>query len=97
MKPPKLYRFLYEKYHGTILAGVVLSAVAVWLYEYFYSLSGDDLIGLLSAACLFLGILVLGYGIRGWRDGDEWRHRYVKMRSKQGAEVMIKKRKKKKW
>ena len=93
--PTKFSQFMYEKYHGLMLTGVLLSAVAVWLYEYYYSVSSDDLIGVLSAACLFFGVLVLGHGIRGWRDGDEWRHRYVEMRSKGGAEVRIKKRKKK--
>ncbi len=97
MKPTPYYQFLYEKYHGIILTGIMLSAVAVWLYEYFYSVSGDDMIGVLAAGCLFVGIIILGNGFRGWRDGDDWRHRYIQMRSKDGADVRIKKRKKKKW
>jgi len=84
-----------EKYHGVILFGVVVLAVAVWLYEYHYTVSGDDLLGMISAGLLFFGTLVVGTGIRGWRDGEDFRNRYVHMRSKTGAEVAIRKRKQK--
>lgn len=94
-QPTEFQKLLYEKYKGIVLAGIMLTAFAVWLYEYFYSTTGDDLIGLFSAAFLFLGVMTLGNGIRGWRDGDDWRYRYIEMNSRGGAHLTIKKRKKK--
>jgi hypothetical protein len=93
-RPTRFQQFLYEKCQGLVLLGLLLCAIVIWLYEYHYTVTGDDMLGVVAAGALFLGILVLGHGIRGWRDGEEWRNRYVLMKSKTGAEVKIKKRKK---
>ena len=86
---------IIEYYKGVVLFGVVCVAFASWLYIYHYAPFGDDILGVLAACSLFLGTILIGQGIRGWRDGDDYRNRYVKMHSKGGAEIMIRKRKKK--
>ncbi|MBU2561500.1 MAG: hypothetical protein KKD17_04325 [Nanoarchaeota archaeon] len=83
-----------EYYQGIVLFGIVMVAMAVWLYEYHYTTTGDGLVGVLAACSLFFGTLLLGQGIRGWRDGEEFRDRYIKMRSRSGEELLIRKRKK---
>ncbi len=82
-------------YEGIVLFGAVLIAVAVWLYKYHYAVGGDELTGIFAAALLFFGTLIAGQGLRGWRDGEDFRHRYVHMKSRSGAELSIKKRKRK--
>ena len=82
-------------YEGIVLFGIVMVALGVWLFEYHYRVSSDDLVGLISACAFFFGTLMIGQGIRGWRDGEEFRHRFVKMKSRGGAEIAIKKRKRK--
>ncbi len=94
-KTTPLHEIFIEYYKGIVLFGAVMAALAVWLYEYHYTVRGDGLIGVLAAGSLFFGTLLIGQGIRGWRDGEEWRTRYIKMKSKKGAELTIKKRKKK--
>ena len=83
-----------QYYEGIVLFGIVMVALAVWLFEYHFVSSGDELVGLIAACAMFFGTLLLGQGIRGWRDGEELRHRYIKMTSKAGAELSIRKRKK---
>ena len=90
----KFAEVMIHYYEGVVLFGVLMVAVAIWLYEYYYTTTGDDLIGLASAAALFFGTMLLGQGIRGWRDGEEYRHRFIKMKSRMGAEVTIRKRRK---
>jgi hypothetical protein len=86
-----------EYYQGIMLFGIVMIAIGIWLYEYHYAVTSDDLVGVLAACSLFFGILILGQGIRGWRDGEEFRNRYVKMKSRRGAELEIRKKKKRNW
>jgi hypothetical protein len=90
-------RMSYEHYKEFVLLAIVMLAIVVWLYEYHYSQTSDDLVGLFAALLLFLGTLLLGQGIRGWRDGEDYRHRYIKMKSRHGADVRIRKKKKRKW
>ena len=84
-------------YEGVVMFGAVMAAFAVWLYAYHYKPTGDDVIGLIAAAALFFGTLLIGQGIRGWRDGEELRTRYIQMKSRAGAELLIRKKKKKEW
>jgi len=81
-------------YEGIVLFGIVMISAAIWIYEYHFTETGDSMIGLISSCLLFFGTLVLGQGIRGWRDGEEFRNRYIELRSKGGADVVIEKRKK---
>lgn len=86
-----------ERYKEMILTGVIMVALTVWLYEYHYAVTSDDLVGIIAAVLLFFGTLLIGAGIRGWRDGEDYRNRYTTMRTRGGAELTIKKRKKRKW
>ncbi|NQU78765.1 hypothetical protein HQ545_03260 [Candidatus Woesearchaeota archaeon] len=95
MKDITFHEVFIEYYKGVLLFGVIMSAIALWVYEYQYIPQGNDILGIISACCLFFGILLIGLGIRGWRDGEEHRHRYIKMKSRKGANLTIKKRKKK--
>jgi hypothetical protein len=92
-----LMEIIAEHYKELFLLSLVLLFVSVWLYEYYYSLNDDELIGLLAAVLLFFGIIFFSYSIRGWRDGDFFRNRNIKMKSRDGAELLIPKRNKKKW
>ncbi|MFH1064474.1 MAG: hypothetical protein V1729_05315 [Candidatus Woesearchaeota archaeon] len=80
-------------YEGIVLFGAVLIAIAVWLYKYHYAVGGDEITGMIAAALLFFGTFIAGQGVRGWRDGEDFRHRYVHMKSRHGAEIDIRKRK----
>ena len=84
-----------EHYRELLLCGAVMIAITVWLYEYHYAVTSDDLVGTIAACLLFFGTMLLGSGIRGWRDGDNYRNRYIKMCARSGAEIHIRKRKKK--
>ena len=84
-----------QYYEGIVLFGIIMIALAMWLYKYHYTNTGDDLVGLISACSMFFGILLLGQGIRGWKDSEEFRNKYIKMKSKGGADIAIKKRKRK--
>jgi len=86
-----------EYYQGIILFGAVMVAISLWLYSFHYIASGDDVVGFIAACALFFGTLLIGQGIRGWRDGMDFRHRFIKMKSKHGAELEIKRKKKRKW
>jgi hypothetical protein len=87
-----------QYYQGIMLFGVVMVAIAVWLYEYYYTTTGDDLIGIITACALFFGTLLLGQGIRGWRDGEDIRNRFINVRRRDAGEVVIeKKRRRIKW
>ena len=79
-------------YEGILLFGVIMTAISIWIYEYHYTESGDGLVGIISAGLLFFGTLVIGQGIRGWRDGEEYRNKYIELRSKTGADLVIEKR-----
>ncbi|MBW2972093.1 hypothetical protein KY359_03580 [Candidatus Woesearchaeota archaeon] len=95
MKENKTFKeVLFERYRGTLVTGVILVAVSVWLYEYHYTQTGDGLVGMFASCSLFFGTLILGTGIRAWRDGDDYRNRYIFMKSRGGADVAIRKRKK---
>jgi hypothetical protein len=95
MKDTTFDEVLMEYYKGIVLFGIVFVAMAIWLYEYHYTADGDEILGILSACSLFFGTILIGQGIRGWRDGDDWRNRYTSIKSRGGAEFLIKNRKKK--
>jgi len=87
---------IIEYYHGIVTFGVLLVALAIWLYEYHYTTTGDEMMGLIAAGSLFLGTILTGQGIRGWRDGEEFRNRFIKVRGRTFEnEVTITKKKKK--
>ena len=86
-----------ERYKELIVAGAILVALTVWLYEYHYAVTSDDFVGIIAAVLLFFGTMLLGAGIRGWRDGEDYRNRHTNMKMRGGAELTIKKRKKRKW
>ncbi len=86
-----------EHYTEILIAGVIMIALTVWLYEYNYAVTSDDLVGIVAACTMFFGTMLLGAGIRGWRDGEDYRNRYTKIRTRGGAELTIKKRNKRKW
>lgn len=87
-----------QYYQGIILFGIVMVALCVWLYEYHYTTTGDDLLGIIAACSLFFGTMLIGQGIRGWRDGDDIRNRFINVRRRDAGEVVIeKKRNKMKW
>lgn len=95
----KLFNDVFIQYYqGIMLFGIAMIVIAIWLYEHYYVPTSDDLMGLIVACAFFFGTLLIGQGIRGWRDGEEFRHLYIKMKSRHGAELKIKKKKKvKKW
>ena len=86
-----------EYYQGIIIFGLVMVALAVWIYEFHYSVTSDDVIGLIAACALFFGTILIGQGIRGWRDGEDFRSSYISMKSRSGAQLHIRKKKRKEW
>ena len=100
MKKPKQTTFdelVKEYYQGIVLFGVLMSAAAALLYEYHYSVTSDDLIGLVAACALFFGIVLIGQGIRGWRESEHFHSSFVYMKSREGKALSIKKKRKRKW
>ncbi|MFC1723561.1 hypothetical protein ACFL0V_05465 [Nanoarchaeota archaeon] len=85
------------RYKEVIGIGVFFVLVSAYLYEFHYSLSSDDVMGLIAASSLFFGTILIGQGIRGWRDAAQWSSKFVTMRTKKGVHLDIKKRGKKKW
>ena len=88
---------IVQYYQGVIMFGGLATAFAVWLYIYHYKPIGDDVLGVLAAGSLFLGTFLIGQGIRGYRDGEELRNRYFKLKPRKAEEELtIRKRLKKK-
>ncbi|MBW2967439.1 hypothetical protein KY362_03050 [Candidatus Woesearchaeota archaeon] len=84
---------IVEYYKGLIMFGAVAIAFAVWVYQYHYIPVGDDVLGVLAAGSLFLGTFLIGQGIRGYRDGEELRNRFFKMKPRKSEEeITIRKR-----
>ena len=77
--------------------GLLFAINSVLLYKYLYVSSNDDVVGLIAASSLFFSIILIGQSVRGWRDVSQWRSQFVKMRTKKGISLDIKKRQKKKW
>jgi hypothetical protein len=90
-------QYLIEYYKGIVLFGVVMVAISIWIYEYHYTQTGDDILGIMASCALFFGTLVVGQGIRGWRDGEDFRNRFIHTRVRAGDEVLVRKRKKSRW
>jgi hypothetical protein len=84
------------KYYETMIAiGAVFLVIAIYIYNYHYVTSDDGLVGLLAACALFLGVVLLGQGIRAWRTVKEYQDQFVKLKSKKGMDVTIRKRRQK--
>jgi len=83
------------RYFGVIGVGGVFVVVSGLLYRNYYAFSHDDVLGLIVASCLFLGTVLIGQGIRGWRDAKQWSARFLTMRTRSGVDLRIKKRVKK--
>jgi hypothetical protein len=95
-KPTKLDLWIIEYYRGILAIGLVMIAAAIWMYEYLFSNTGDGLMGIICSGLLFFGTVLIGQGIRGWRDGDEYRNRFIKVRGRTFEhEVTITKKRKK--
>lgn len=93
----KISKAFETRYKEIILAGALFALASAYLYKFHYIVNNDDITGLIAASMLFLSIILIGQAVRGWRDVKQWRSQFVKMRTKKGIELEIKKRKKKKW
>ncbi len=86
------YEIVPEYFKGVIIFGVVLIFLSMWLYNYHYLPFKDAVLGLVSAASLFLGTIVLGEGIRLFKDSEHFNSLYVRVKNKKGVDIHIKKR-----
>jgi hypothetical protein len=96
MKKPN-FRWTAKYYEWFLLAGAFFTGLSIFVYNYFYIVSSDDLAGLIAACCLFLGCVVLGEGLRAWKEVKGYMGQFVHMTSRKGMDVTIRKRGKQKW
>ncbi len=93
----KIGKAFETRYKEIMAVGTLFCLLAAALYRYQYYPEGDEVMGLIIASAWFLGIILTGQGIRGWRDAAQWSARFVRMKTRNGATISIKKRVKKKW
>ncbi len=91
-KLEKLNQMFKTRYFEVIGLGGLLVVISGLLYRNYYAFSHDDILGLIVASFLFLGAVLIGQGIRGWRDAKQWSARFLTMRTRSGVDLRIKKR-----
>jgi H+/Cl- antiporter ClcA len=81
-----------KRYPFFLLGGIVFSAVAIFIYNYKYLLSEDDLLGLIAACSLFIGGTLVGQGIRGWNEMTEFKDQFFHVSGRGGMDMTVRKR-----
>lgn len=87
------YHWSIKYYEYFFIGGVIFIAIAMFLYNYFYIISSDGLLGFVTASSLFIGLIMGGQGIRSFKEIQKYKDQYVHMGSSRGMDVTIKKRK----
>lgn len=93
MRPKPNFHWTVKYYEYFLGVGIFFTILSVFIYNYKYIVSHDAIIGLIASCSLFLGIVLLGQGLRALKEIRKYKDQFVNIKNRKGLDVTMRKRK----